>query len=57
VGAQDELIFDGESLVFSANGDCLGQGAAFKEDLVLVDLEASSPIEIKVIFSREPFYT
>ena len=48
VGAQDELIFDGESLVFSANGDCLGQGAAFKEDLVLVDLEASSPIEIKV---------
>lgn len=46
VGAQDELIFDGESLAFNSNGDCIGQGEVFKEDLVLVNLEKTQAIEI-----------
>ena len=41
VGAQDELIFDGDSIAFSADGECIGQGKAFKEDMLMVDL--SSP--------------
>jgi len=48
VGAQDELIFDGESLAFSSCGDCLGQGKAFEEDLVLIDLESDHVVELKV---------
>jgi NAD+ synthetase len=38
VGGNDELIFDGNSLAFDASGKLLAQGAAFAEDLVIVDL-------------------
>lgn len=38
IGAQDELIFDGESLVFSEFGAQIAQGKSFKEDLIIVDL-------------------
>jgi NAD+ synthase (glutamine-hydrolysing) len=38
VGGQDELVFDGDSLVLAANGTLLASGAQFAEDLVLVDL-------------------
>jgi NAD+ synthetase len=38
VGGNDELIFDGNSLAFDAYGKLLAQGAAFAEDLVIVDL-------------------
>jgi NAD+ synthetase len=40
VGGNDELIFDGRSMVFDADGNLLAQGKAFQEDLVLVDLDA-----------------
>ncbi len=39
VGGQDELVFDGSSLVFDASGELLCQGRAFEEDLLLVDLD------------------
>jgi NAD+ synthase (glutamine-hydrolysing) len=39
VGGQDELVFDGDSLVFDAHGKLLAHGAQFEEDLVLVDLD------------------
>jgi NAD+ synthase (glutamine-hydrolysing) len=38
VGGQDELIFDGGSLVFGADGQLLARGPAFEEALILVDL-------------------
>jgi NAD+ synthase (glutamine-hydrolysing) len=38
VGGQDELVFDGDSLVVAADGTLLASGAQFAEDLVLVDL-------------------
>src|ERR1039457_3117836 len=38
VGGNDELIFDGNSLAFDASGNLLAQGAAFAEDLFIVDL-------------------
>jgi len=37
VGAQDELIFDGESLAVNARGELAALGAQFGEDLVVVD--------------------
>ncbi|MBM3859210.1 MAG: NAD+ synthase [Verrucomicrobia bacterium] len=40
VGGNDELIFDGRSMVFDANGNLLAQGKPFAEDLLIVDLEA-----------------
>jgi NAD+ synthase (glutamine-hydrolysing) len=39
IGGQDELVFDGQSLVFDAQGNLLARGRAFEEDLVVVDLE------------------
>jgi NAD+ synthetase len=40
VGGNDELVFDGRSMVFDATGNLLAQGKAFQEDLILVDLDA-----------------
>src|SRR6266446_3354271 len=42
VGGQDELVFDGDSLVFDENGDLIARGKQFKEDLVIVDLDLES---------------
>jgi NAD+ synthase (glutamine-hydrolysing) len=39
VGGQDELIFDGNSLVFDAEGDLLARGPQFREELVVVDID------------------
>jgi len=47
VGGNDELIFDGRSMVLDADGNLLAQGAAFREDLVLVDLESHQPVPFK----------
>ncbi len=39
VGGQDELVFDGMSVVFSDEGKILAQGKQFEEDLILTDLD------------------
>jgi NAD+ synthase (glutamine-hydrolysing) len=38
VGGQDELVFDGQSMVVDDQGRVIAQAAAFKEDLLMVDL-------------------
>jgi NAD+ synthase (glutamine-hydrolysing) len=38
VGGQDELVFDGDSLIVATDGTLVGSGAQFGEDLVVVDL-------------------
>jgi NAD+ synthase (glutamine-hydrolysing) len=42
VGAQDELVFDGHSVVVAANGEVLARAAGFEEELLLVDLGAGT---------------
>jgi NAD+ synthase (glutamine-hydrolysing) len=37
-GGQDELVFDGGSLVLDADGECVAGGALFSEDLLPVDV-------------------
>ena len=39
IGGQDELVFDGQSLIFDAQGNPLARGRAFEEDLVVTDLD------------------
>ena len=39
VGGQDELVFDGHSLVVSAAGEVVARGAQFEEQLVVCELE------------------
>ena len=39
VGGQDELVFDGDSIVVAADGGVLARGPQFTEDLLVVDLD------------------
>ena len=39
VGGQDELVFDGNSLVCDAEGQLIARGEQFKEDLIVVDVD------------------
>ena len=38
MGGQDELVFDGTSLIISPHGDILSRGKQFEEDLLLYDI-------------------
>lgn len=38
IGGQDELVFDGRSMVFNQDGELIVQARAFKEDLLIVDI-------------------
>jgi NAD+ synthase (glutamine-hydrolysing) len=42
VGGQDELVFDGQSMVFDRQGELLARAPQFKEALVLVDIDPAS---------------
>ncbi len=42
VGGQDELVFDGSSLVCDPSGEAIARGPAFEEALVVVDLDVES---------------
>jgi NAD+ synthase (glutamine-hydrolysing) len=46
VGGQDELVFDGASLVFDANGDLVARGPQFTEDRLIVD------VDVKPVFRK-----
>jgi NAD+ synthase (glutamine-hydrolysing) len=39
VGGQDELVFDGQSLIATPGGQLVAEGAAFQTDLVIHDLD------------------
>jgi NAD+ synthase (glutamine-hydrolysing) len=39
VGGQDELVFDGQSMVVAPSGEVLSRAEAFKEDLLIADIE------------------
>jgi NAD+ synthase (glutamine-hydrolysing) len=39
VGGQDELVFDGDSLVVDAHGDLLARATQFEPELLVVDLD------------------
>ncbi|MDD5609997.1 MAG: NAD+ synthase [Candidatus Omnitrophica bacterium] len=48
VGGQDELIFDGRSILIDTKGKTLVQGKAFAEDLCLYDIDPKSLPKKKV---------
>ncbi|MCK5106615.1 MAG: NAD(+) synthase, partial [Elusimicrobiales bacterium] len=48
VGENDELIFDGNSLIISPKGNIISKAAAFKEDLITLDMknhEETAPLK------------
>jgi NAD+ synthase (glutamine-hydrolysing) len=42
VGGQDELVFDGHSLLFDESGNLIARGKQFEEDFIVADLDIES---------------
>jgi len=42
VGGQDELVFDGNSLIINEKGELIARGKQFEEDLIIADLDIES---------------
>lgn len=60
VGGQDELVFDGDSLIVSAGSDVLARGEQFTEQLLVVDLElplADGTRPVEAVLSDQPVPT
>ena len=48
VGGQDELVFDGGSLIFDQKGELIARGKQFQEDLVLADLDMEAVFRMRL---------
>ena len=58
VGGQDELVFDGGSMVVSPKGELAWHASVFEEDLLIVDIPGTEQVEGKPPLpdpSREPW--
>jgi len=56
VGGNDELVFDGNSIVFNANGDLIAQGKWFEEDFIVVDTDSKTAIKPVELGAEEAVY-
>jgi len=48
IGGQDELVFDGGSMIFDQRGDLIVRGKQFEEDLVLADLDMEAVFRMRL---------
>jgi len=53
VGGQDELVFDGGSLVIDSEGEIIASGKQFQEDFVIADLDIDLILKSKPNFKRK----
>jgi NAD+ synthase (glutamine-hydrolysing) len=54
VGGQDELVFDGASMVFDEHGSLVARGKQFAEDLLIVDLDVRPSFRRRLLDPRGP---
>ncbi|MDE3095564.1 MAG: NAD+ synthase [Chloroflexota bacterium] len=47
-GAQDELVFDGHSLICDERGALLARGAQFREDLIVCDIDIEGVLQARL---------
>jgi NAD+ synthase (glutamine-hydrolysing) len=52
IGGQDELVFDGQSMIVDPTGEIIAQGAAFAEDFIVKDINVERVRELR----KEPAY-
>ncbi len=45
VGGQDELVFDGDSLVLDAHGEIVARGPQFRDELIVADLDLDQGVQ------------
>jgi NAD+ synthetase len=56
IGGNDELIFDGTSLVFNAAGQLIAEGAMCREDFLVIDTDASAASQPAALVEEERLY-
>jgi NAD+ synthase (glutamine-hydrolysing) len=54
VGGQDEVVFDGDSMLCTPDGELVARGAQFAEDLVMADIEVPDPATVEGAPIRAP---
>ncbi len=52
VGGQDELVFDGDSIVVNKDGSVAARASQFVEEIVIFEFEKNKPIESSIIRNR-----
>ena len=52
VGGQDELVFDGQSLVLDDDGEVVARGPAFEEALLVVDIDPATAVGRRLTDAR-----
>jgi NAD+ synthase (glutamine-hydrolysing) len=56
VGGQDELVYDGQSVVVNAQGDVIARATAFSEELLVCEIgarESSAGVPLKIGYARD----
>ncbi len=53
VGGQDELVFDGNSVIVDQAGEVIARGKAFLEDLVIADLNVEALVRARIARGRK----
>jgi NAD+ synthase (glutamine-hydrolysing) len=53
VGGQDELIFDGNSVILDQTGEVIARGPAFQEDLIVADLNVEAVARARIAHGRK----
>jgi NAD+ synthase (glutamine-hydrolysing) len=53
IGGQDELVFDGDSILVSASGELLARGPQFEEALIVADLDLPASTGVSAETSGE----
>lgn len=48
IGGQDELVFDGGSMIYDQKGELIARGKQFEEDLVLADLDMEAVFRMRL---------
>jgi NAD+ synthase (glutamine-hydrolysing) len=56
VGAQDELVFDGQSFALNSKGELITLCSAFSKEISIIDLGKSTPIQPKQQSENEQIY-
>jgi NAD+ synthase (glutamine-hydrolysing) len=57
VGGQDELVFDGNSVILDQTGEVIARGKAFEEDLIVADLNVDAVTRNRMAQGRKKRFT
>ncbi len=57
IGGQDELVFDGNSVIVDHTGEVIARGKAFEEDLIVADLNVDAVVRSRMAQGRKKRFT